>query len=181
MASFASEAAEPDAAAEAPAEAPATAPAEAPAAAPVILPRKLAEPASARFEEVLPFESFALLDEGGEKVKIYLGLRRALMLEPDAVTATFREQALEIVARVGPHRVRRCHESVLFAHVVPASCKVRVKEHRLIVLLAKKDPRIHWTELGANRKAICGPVLIPNFGEPTELVTGGTGGYKEED
>ena len=125
------------------------------------------------YVETTPFESFALSDEG-KKVVLYFGLKGAkAALAADAVVANFRTQALEVTATVCARRYR-FHESILFEHVVPAKCKVRVKADHVVVTLFKVIAQAHWESIGTNRKAV-GPTRKspPDFGTPTVVVTGG--------
>lgn len=147
--------------------------AEAEASAPVKEPEKLAAAAREAYVETTPFESFALSDEG-KKVVLYFGLRGAKAALPkDAVVAHFRTQALEVTATDGARRYR-FHESILFEHVVPGKCRVRVKADHVVVTLVKVIAQAHWESIGTNRKAV-GPTRKspPDFGAPTVVVTGG--------
>jgi len=139
-----------------------------------LVPRKLETKSAATYSERLPFESFALSDET-TVVKLYFGLKGAkAMLPAESVTATFRVQALEVVASPSPSRTYRFHESILYEHVVPDKCKVKVKKDHVLVTLVKANEHAYWENVSVNRKAI-GPVRKspPDFGRPTVVVTGG--------
>lgn len=141
---------------------------------PQVVPVKLGTSSAHAYKEVLPFDSFALSDEGAN-VKLYFGLKGAKsLLGPDSVTATFRVQALEVVAKVNDALSYRCHESILYEHIVPEKCKVKVKTDHILVTMPKAH-QTHWQDLGVNRKAI-GPVRKspPDFGKPIIVTTGGT-------
>jgi len=142
---------------------------------PQVVPKKLSTTSAETYKEILPFESFALSDEG-TTVKLYFGLKGAKeKLAPDAVVATFRVQALEVVAKVNDALSYRCHESILYEHIVPDKCKVKVKTDHILVSMPKAHQNAHWQDLGVNRKAI-GPVRKspPDFGKPTIVTAGGT-------
>lgn len=137
-------------------------------------PVKLDTQAARQHVEVLPFESFALSDEKST-VKVYFGLKDAKnILPPQSVTVTVRVQALEVVASVG-YRTYRFHESILFEHVIPDKCKVKVKKEHIVVTLVKEHAAAHWENISVNRKAI-GPVRKspPDFGRAVILTAGGT-------
>lgn len=143
------------------------------AAAPTLAPAKLAAVERSAFVETLPFESFALSDEG-KKITLYFGLKGArATLGKDAVVATFRTQALEVTATRGTSKFR-FHESILFEHTVPAKCKVRVKTDHVVVILWKVFAQAHWESISVNRKAV-GPVRTspPDFGAPTIVTASG--------
>mmetsp|Transcript_20267 Transcript_20267/g.26237 ORF Transcript_20267/g.26237 Transcript_20267/m.26237 type:complete len:179 (+) Transcript_20267:215-751(+) len=141
----------------------------------VVLPKKLATaPAPSSYHETLPFETFALSDEG-TTVKLYFGLKGAKeILPPESVTAYFRVQALELVAKVTPQKSYRFHESILFEHIVPDKCKLKIKTDHILVSMPKVYQNAHWDRIDVNRKAI-GPVRKspPDFGKPIILIAGG--------
>lgn len=136
-------------------------------------PERLATAARAAHVETVPFPTFALSDEG-KRVVLYFGLPGASeMLGENAVVATVRVQALEVVARVGA-TAYRFHESILFEHVDPAKTKVRVKKDRVVVSMLKVYEKAYWELVHVNRRAV-GPVRKspPDHGRPTVITASG--------
>ena len=136
-------------------------------------PEKLASAKRQEHVETAPFPSFALSDEG-KRVVLYFGLPDAMaLLGENAVVATVRVQALEVVARVG-NTAYRFHESILFEHVVPAKTKVRVKKDRVVVSMLKVFEKAYWESVSVNRRAV-GPVRKspPDHGRATTVYGSG--------
>ena len=143
------------------------------ASAPTKAPEKLASGQAAEFVETVPFETFALSDEG-KKVVLYFGLAGAkASLGTDAVEASFRTQALEVTARVGAKRYR-FHESIIYEHIVPEKCKVKIKADHVVVTMLKVHAACPWDTISVNRKAV-GPVRTspPDHGRPTVVRASG--------
>ena len=141
--------------------------------APVRAPEKLAAEAASAYVETVPFDTFALSDEG-KKVVLYFGLPGAKAnLGKDAVEASFRTQALEVTARVGSKRYR-FHESIIYEHIVPAKGKVKVKSDHVVVTMFKVHAACPWDTISVNRKAV-GPVRTspPDHGRPTVVTASG--------
>ncbi len=146
---------------------------QAPPAADAAEPEKLASAKRQEHVETVPFPSFALSDEG-KRVVLYFGLPNAMeLLGENAVVATVRVQALEVVARVG-NTAYRFHESILFEHVVPAKTKVRVKKDRVVVSMLKVFEKAYWESVSVNRRAV-GPVRKspPDHGRATTIYGSG--------
>ena len=136
-------------------------------------PEKLATEKASEYVETVPFETFALSDEG-KKVVLYFGLPGAKeKLGKDAVSAAFRTQALEVTARVGSKQYR-FHESTIYEHIIPAKGKVRVKADHVVVTMFKVVAQCPWNEISVNRKAV-GPVRAspPDHGRPTVVTASG--------
>ena len=146
---------------------------QAPPVAETAEPEKLATASKGEHIETVPFPSFALSDEG-KRVVLYFGLPDAMeLLGENAVVATVRVQALEVVARVG-NTAYRFHESILFEHVVPAKTKVRVKKDRVVVSMLKVFEKAYWESVSVNRPAV-GPVRksAPYHGRATTVYGSG--------
>jgi len=143
---------------------------------PEVVPKKLGSAAATKHTEILPFETFALSDEG-TSVKLYFGLKNAKnILPPESVTGIFRVQALEVLAELKDRNVvYRCHESILYEHIVPEKCKIKIKTDHILVIMPKVHQNVGWQDLGVNRKAI-GPVRKspPDFGRPVIVKAGST-------
>ena len=114
------------------------------------------------------------MSDEGKRVVLYFGLPNAMeLLGENAVVATVRVQALEVVARVG-NTAYRFHESILFEHVVPAKTKVRVKKDRVVVSMLKVFEKAYWESVSVNRRAV-GPVRKspPDHGRATTIYGSG--------
>ena len=77
-----------------------------------------------------------------------------------------RPPPAQVTARVSASVMYRFHESILFEHIEPDLCKVKVKGKHILVILHKVHHQAYWEKVGVNRKAV-GPVRTspPDFGK----------------
>ncbi|KAL1521181.1 hypothetical protein AB1Y20_018477 [Prymnesium parvum] len=118
-------------------------------AAPKPTPQLLSSrPSSAAPLGVRAIDRYALLDEGGDCLKLLLRLDAELEhVDAASVEAEFGARALTLSMRSAT-AVHRLHVPVLSHEILPEKCTVKVSKARRVVLtLAKRDASRTWKAL----------------------------------
>ena len=120
-------------------------------AAPKPTPKLLAtETAKTGPTSAKAINSYSLLDEGEEVLKIYVPLEGELdQVNADSIEAEFATRSITITLTT-PSTLHKLHVPTLAHEILPEKCKTKVtKSRKLIITLAKREVSRTWKQLRA--------------------------------